>query len=411
MSRWITRNQWPAVSSHRTAIRRHAKDGTTIAASSHPSLRSRCSVHKSDSLPGALSIMSLLLFSALPAVGRADASGWDLSPSVSANYDWLRVDEDSRPFVDQTDFRRARLGFVLKGGDGWMLRAEHDLENRTAPELSLQWQSENGHRWRFGQYKHPFLLDDVINERQTPLMEEALSSVYAINRRLGVEYAHLSSVQAMHVSLYGKRLDGTAEGLGLAARFARVLRRSEQGLWHLGASLAIDDPRNDQARYSVRPEAGIADRRLADTGTFDDVKQNQRFAIEALWLHGAWSVQAEQAIGRVTRDGSDSFDSRSSYALLSWSPTGHQRSYKQGIVGSPEFSAGERPWELFLRYSDIDLDDGAVLGGQQHDWTAGATWYVSSSVRLLGNITRANSLRRGVADAPTLYQFRIQWAF
>jgi hypothetical protein len=97
-------------------------------------------------------------------VGNAHAQAlpadWSLNPTLSANYDWLRVQEDARPFPDERDFRRARIGITLKGG-----------EERTAPELSFQWFLGGGRHLRFGQFKHPFLLDDVINERQTPLME------------------------------------------------------------------------------------------------------------------------------------------------------------------------------------------------------------------------------------------------
>jgi hypothetical protein len=108
-------------------------------------------------------------------VGNAHAQAlpadWSLNPTLSANYDWLRVQEDARPFPDERDFRRARIGITLKGGERWQLRGEHDVEERTAPELSFQWFLGGGRHLRFGQFKHPFLLDDVINERQTPLME------------------------------------------------------------------------------------------------------------------------------------------------------------------------------------------------------------------------------------------------
>mgnify|MGYP001810055103 FL=1 len=361
-----------------------------------------------------LSLLSLALCAGLgcsTVQAQALPQGWTLTPTLSANYDWLRVDEDTRSFPDARDFRRARIGVTIRSGERWQLRAEHDVEERTAPEASLQIFLSGGRHLRFGQFKHPFLLDDVINERQTPLMEQSLATTYAVARRLGIAYGQSDERHSFDISLFDKRLDGRFEGTGLAARHTRVLRRDSAGLLHLGASLALDDPRADSARWSTRPESGIASVSLVDTGTFAGVDTNQRFAAEALWLHNAWSIQAEHAIGRSTRSGLGDFSSDASYALLSWSPTGHARSYKSGVVGSPKAGEGETPWELFVRYSRVDLDDAPVLGGVERDWTAGATWYVHPNVRLLANYTHVDSRRRGVVDNPDLFQFRIQLTY
>jgi phosphate-selective porin OprO/OprP len=358
-------------------------------------------------LPATL-IASLFTVALTDPVRAGDLS---FQPSLSANYDWLRAQPDSRPFADVDDWRRARVGFALRSGEQWQLRAEHDLSKRTAPELSLQWFLGNGRHLRFGQFKQPFLLDDVINERQTPLMEQSLATAFAISRRIGAEYGQSDDRHSFNVSMFGKRLDGRFEGFGMASRYSRVLRRWDGGLLHLGGSLALEDPRADSARFSTRPESGVATRSLADTGSFGGVAQLRRGALEFLMLQGPWSLQAEHALGQATRDGSDRFDSDASYVLLGFSPTGHARSYKSGVVGSPKFGAGERPWELFLRYSRIDLDDDGVQGGRQHDWNIGATWYLHANLRLMANYTFVDSRRRGVADAPELLQLRVQFTY
>lgn len=341
----------------------------------------------------------------------AQASKLDLKPSLSANYDALWVDEDQRSIPDERDWRRARVGLNLRHGERWLLRGEDDLADRTAPELSLQVFLGGGRHLRFGQFKHPFLLDDVINERQTPLMEQSLATAYAISRRLGVAYGQANEHHSFDVSLFDKRLDGRFDGTGMAARYSRVVQRSGEGLLHLGGSFAVDEPRTETARFSTRPESGIASVSLVDTGTFTNVRQNQRAAAELLWLQGPWSVQAEHAIGRSQRSGLADFDSDASYALVSFSPTGHARGYRNGVVGAPRFGDGERPVELFLRYSRIHLDDAPVLGGRQQDWTAGVTWYLHPNVRVLGNYTVADSQRRGLEDAPELLQLRLQLSY
>lgn len=366
---------------------------------------------KTLSLAAPAAIAALALFPGPAAMAQTAARSWSLSPSLTINYDWLRVEEDARPFPDEDDFRRARIGLTLKGSNGWILRGEHDVEERTAPELSLEVPLGEGRQLRFGQFKHPFLLDDVTSDKQSPLMEGSLAIAYAVNRRLGMAYGQSDAQHSFDVSVFDQRLDGRFEGTGVAARYTRVLSRSSEGLFHLGGSLALDDPRNGQTRWGTRPESGIASVSLADTGTLTGVDRNQRAAIDALWLHGPWSLQAEHVLGQSLRSNAPDFHSDASYALLSWSPSGHQRSYKAGVVGSPKAGEGERPWELFLRYSRIDLDDGPAQGGRERDWTLGTTWYPHPRVRLLANWTHVRSHRRGASDDPQLLQFRVQIAY
>ena len=66
---------------------------------------------------------------------------------------------------------------------------------------------------------------------------------------------------------------------------------------------------------------------------------------------------------------------------------------------------------MLLRYSTLDLDDGPVLGGTEHDWTIGANWYVTKYLKLQANYVRAVSDRRDVRADPRILEVRAQIMF
>lgn len=343
------------------------------------------------------------------AAARADDAPISIAPSGSFMADVVRVADDARAFADTHEMRRARVGVTIKQDGRFQLRLEHDLTENSAPEISLQWTLPEGRSLKFGQFKQAYLLDDIINERQTPMLEPSLAAGFALSRRIGVEYAMARPDWTAQVAVFDQRLDGTQERLGVVGRYTRIVARGEESLLHLGASVAMEDPESDSFRASARPETYFGVPALVDTGSFAGVDRVTRAAGEVLWIGGPYSVQAELAALRASRDVGD-FDGRAGYVLLGWSPTGHARSYAKGVVGSPVPADGTA-WELFLRASRIDLDDGPVRGGRQTNLSLGATWYVHPNVRFVASWIHMDSDRRGLADDPRVLALRAQISF
>lgn len=342
---------------------------------------------------------------ALPAAVHADDAPISIAPTASLMLDRVAVDDDTRPLEDAWDARRVRAGIIIKQEGRFQLRLEHDATDNSTPEISLQWFLPRGQSLRVGQFKQAFLLDDIINERQTPMLEPSLASAFLISRRLGVEHAISGANWTWQAAVFDQRLDGTQERRGLVARYTRVAARGDGWLLHLGGSAATEDPKGDTFRVSARPETYFGVPALVDTGSFGGVDRISRAAIESLWIAGPWSVQAEAAGLRAARDGDD-FDGRAGYVLLGWSPTGHARGYAKGVVGWPAQVDGAV--ELFARASRIDLDDGPVRGGRQTNLSLGATWYVNKNLRFVAALIRMDSERRGVADDPAVFALRAQ---
>ena len=133
----------------------------------------------------ALLSSALLLASPLALGGELD-----VSPTANLQYDFVRFDSDDVRLRDDKAFRRARLGFKLKG-DAWQFVAEHDLADRTPPDAYVEWTPAKGHSLRIGQFKQPFLLEDA---------ESGWESILALNPS-----ARVALSSALH-DLVGKRL-------------------------------------------------------------------------------------------------------------------------------------------------------------------------------------------------------------
>ncbi|WP_309261021.1 OprO/OprP family phosphate-selective porin [Lysobacter arvi] len=339
----------------------------------------------------------------------AHAGEVSFKPTGVVYYDGVDARPDVKPFEDVDKVRSARLGFVLKAGERWQVNVEHEFTDRSTPDAFVQFTPAKGHVLRLGQFKQPFLLEDATSSRQTPLMDASLLGAFALGRRIGMGYAWSDADHAINAAVFGKRLDGKNEGLGAALRASRALHFGDD-LLHLGVGASVDSPDSDTARFSSKPETALATSSLVDTGTLGDVDRTSRAGLEALWIAGPWSVQAEAAAVRSHRDGAADLRGRGGYALASWSPTGHRRNYKSGSVSSPTLGDG-MAWELVLRYSRLDLDSAASQGGVQADWNFGATWYLNPYARLMANYVVADSRRRGVDDDPRLLLMRLQLQF
>ena len=66
-------------------------------------------------------------------------------------------------------------------------------------------------------------------------------------------------------------------------------------------------------------------------------------------------------------------------------------------------------WQLGMRYDTINLDDGAVQGGQMDAITAGVNVYWRSNFKLALNYVKVDSQRKGVDDNPDITEARLQF--
>lgn len=270
--------------------------------------------------------------------------------------------------------------------------------------------------FRIGQFKTPVVMEEGAVASGAPVfLERALPAQMVFeDRRFGADWLHEGVPKwLLNVAVFGHQdLHGDNDGETLAARAVFNPVKDEQTVVHLGAALSREDRDDGIARVRARSEANLTPVRLVDSGNLVDTRHIDRHALEAAWRHGAWLVQAEQlGIGVARGAGRPDYSADGFYVFGSYLITGEAHPYKSGAFGNPKPKHDYGAFELALRYSAVDLDDGAVLGGSQHDWTLGANWYLGSHLKLQANYVRAYSDRRGVELDPRIVEFRAQVSF
>ncbi|MEK7793814.1 MAG: porin, partial [Candidatus Hydrogenedentota bacterium] len=73
---------------------------------------------------------------------------------------------------------------------------------------------------------------------------------------------------------------------------------------------------------------------------------------------------------------------------------------------------GAGAWELAVRYSQLDLTDHFLLGGQEDNFSAGVNWYLNPNMRIMLNYLHATIDRSPLYDDDfDAIQMRFQLGF
>jgi len=351
--------------------------------------------------------------------------GTDIGLILRYQYDINEFSNDNGKFGDSHTNRRKYLGFYVKKPGVYDASVYYDFQSKQWQDAFARLQSkavfgEDLGAVRFGQSKTPVSFEGVTTSTQTTFIELALPSqaVYE-NRRVGLDWAIQRPHWLASLGYYGKNLTGKNRGHTIAARVAWVPIHEETDVLHLGVAASQEHPyglvnalgvqQPATASFKSTPEAGLTTVALVSSGTLSGVDHINRLGLEELWIHGPWSVQGEYLQAQTKFHlPKPNYDLSGYYVFGSWVLTGESRQYHDGNVSNVIPS---RPWgavELAVRYSHLDLNDGRVQGGKEHDWTAGANWYLGTHLRLQANYIRAFSDKKGLVIDPHIFELRAE---
>jgi phosphate-selective porin OprO and OprP len=307
-------------------------------------------------------------------------------------------------------WRRRRLGLIAAPSAQVELLAEYDFAAHAFTDAMLKWKTAAG-QWQFGQFKQPFLLDELTSDKRTLLLEPGLPQAFALSRRLGVGWLWNPQDFGLHLSAFDGNLDGTRSTRGGAARAWWTPERSDDGVWHFGLAATAEDVTTDALALSARAESRLQAPRAARLPTLTDASTLYRQGFEVLWLSGAWYGQGEFARQVIGRELHADFVGDGWYLQLGRAFGAGRRSYKGGTVQAMD--AG-RTFEIGLRFSGIELEDGAEHGGEAHTAALAATWYLQPETRVQANLVDVHRSGSPGAVAPPdfrVLEMRLQWVF
>ncbi len=189
-----------------------------------------------------------------------------------------------------------------------------------------------------------------------------------------------------------------------------------QRLLHVGLNANFLRSGDATIHYQTRPESRTAPI-LANTGDVN-AKDMGSYGLEVAWLDGAWSLQGEYLSNHVTDAVRQNF--YGFYAYGSYFFTGESRQYdpKLGfftrLKPRRDFSfdgSGFGAVEAALRFSYVDLSDGAVKGGMLRSLTAGLNWYLHANSKLRFNYVFASGNGGSAVGDLNVFETRFEFDF
>ncbi len=254
-----------------------------------------------------------------------------------------------------------------------------------------------------GQLDPPMSMDALSSSFARPFMEKSLPvDALVPSAKGGVMLANRNATQDVTWAL-GWFADGTNTEDGennssptrVSGRLTWLASPGDEDglpLVHLSAYASYMYSANRRIQYNTRAESNWAPK-LFDTGPIDG-----RGAIvlgnEVATALGPWSVQGELLAAQVQEANTGDAHFAGAYVLGTWSLTGEPRPYDR-TKGYFAALAPQRPvafgthnigaWEMVLRFSYLDLVDGAVRGGRGFELMPGLNWYLTRNLRLQVN--------------------------
>ena len=347
--------------------------------------------------------------------------------------DYHQANEDDTEFVDGFNNRRARLGMDGSIDEHWDGRVEINVAEGSvsAADFRLRRSLGPGRLW-LGQYKVPQGLNQLTSSNDYTFMERSsVSNIIPDSRRIGIAYEQTGDELGFKTMFFGRSL-GDDEGededdaytgdqpkgyavRGVYAPFLTASRHNEAPRLHLGASLVYEDQDEPhELGFSDRPElrdGDGGDTRLLEVDGVPDVTDTTKLGLEAAYIAGPLSAEAEYLTVSMNRDNGDEPTFSGWHVQGSYVLTGESRTYSTGGFGGVTPSGSGGAWELAARYSHMDLNDSGFTGGEQNNVTLGINYYASSNLRFMGNVVFADVKdRNGEPDeSPTLVGFRAQY--
>lgn len=339
--------------------------------------------------------------------------------------------------VDGSELRRARIEAKGTFSDAWNWAAEIDFaDNLTAvKDFFLGYTTAGGTQVSFGSQKQPYSLVVEMSSNDIPFIERSVDNFLLLpfaDRAVGLRVQKSGEHWFAAGGVFGEAVNPnnvlSDEGWGLSGRYVFSPIIEDDRVLHLGVRAMIRAPSLATKSFRIRDETThMSNLRIVDTGVITEVDRTDIMGIEAAYAHGPFSVVGEYSALDANRDPVEdlSFDSWSVYAT--WSITGESRAgiYRMSagefkrLKPATEFDPGNGSWgawELALRYANIDLNDGAFIGGQEGVFTSGLNWYLNDNVRLMVEWSRivetdGSTELREAAEGLDIFQFRTQYTF
>jgi phosphate-selective porin OprO/OprP len=361
---------------------------------------------------------------------RTDFSSKDdrlrLELSGRLHLDAAYFDADNTPLEDTVRVRRARLGVALTLFRDFTVKYQYDFtgDGRTL-DASLSYEGFDPWEVKIGQFREPFSLEELTSSNNNTFMERALPNEFARGYNTGIAISTHGADWSAAGGVFGDRVVKNVFGAGdedlaLTGRVTYAPVHNDEGVAHFGINASRRDvEEGGRVRFATNPESPLADENLVSTGSIQDADVFYVAGLEAAGVRGPFSIQGEYIHTALDRDNGRSdlnfsgLNFSGGYAYVSWFLTGESRPYnvKRGYFSGIKPNRATGAFELALRFSALDLNDGGVTGGREMNTTLGLNWYYRRNLRLMTNLIHVDTDDEGGNEDVNIVQFRAQLHF
>lgn len=334
---------------------------------------------------------------------------------IQADYHFADGDSGFRDELENGfEFRRARLFFSGTIYERVEFKLQYDFAGGDADAKDV-WIALKGSpaSVKLGHFREYFSLEAQTSSKYLAFAERSLPvEAFDPGRNSGI-------------GVYGERGDKLNWGFGVfyetddtglsageddvnftgRVGFRPIFEDHGRRLLHLGVSASRKDLANGGTfRFRARPEQHLTTR-FVDTESFEAdsallCSAEVAAVVDRFWFAGEYlSAEVDSASAGDPRFGgyyvqAGYFLTEGDYRRFKTSSGGFDRQKP----GSPWLNdGGTGAWEIAVRYSTIDLTDGAVVGGEENNVTVGLNWYPNPATRMMLNYVLADV--EGLGDA------------
>lgn len=343
-----------------------------------------------------------------------------LGGRIMADYTFVSEDDELTGLEDGFEFRRARFFFEGTIYERIKFKAQYDFAGGDADfrDVYIGILQDWG-EVRFGHYKEYFSLEELTSSKYLAFIERSLPVLAfspSRNSGIGVHGKTSDKFNWGFGVFYDSDDFGISTGednINITGRIAFRPLYEDKGkrMFHIGLSATQKElETGGRFRFRARPEAHLSPR-FVNTDRFA-ANSALIFDLELAGVFGAFWFAGELIQNDVDAPGFGDPDFSGLYVQAGYYLTGEHRRYKsdsgafdrQKPASNFGKDGGKGAWEIALRYSTIDLNDGPILGGEEDNVTVALNWYLNPATRLMLSYVHADVEDLGESDF-----FLVRW--
>jgi|CXWL01.1.fsa_nt_gi phosphate-selective porin OprO/OprP len=372
-----------------------------------------------------------------PKIETADGA-YSFKVGGFAQIDAGMFKDDVRDRPDGTNVRRARLNFSGTLAKDFKYKVENDFAGNasTLTDVYLEYAGLKPTSITVGQFKEPFGLETLTSDLFTSFVERASTNLFSPDRKIGVmvnTYGKTAPIGFWTASLGGfgsgtsstSSTDDEARDITGRITWAPIADKTQVIHFGVAGSHRIPDSSADSFSFSSRAENQMSSSSAdlsVNTGTISNVSSVNLLGLEAAGVYKAFSLQGEYVRAAVNRNSGVEPTFGGYYVEASYFLTGESRNYNASTGRfdrvKPMWSLNPTKgdwgsWQIMARYSNLDLNDKTINGGQLRDTTFGIKWLPNSYTMITANYIMSNSDSHAVTpnDDPQIFLLRTQFDF